>query len=94
MVGKSNDYDGLVSFDGYEREGESMKNKLFRPGFCGVAGDRNQRGIWFLKQLYCLFKSIDQALSKPYFFLVIPRSGFFQFRSSFPADSYSQYFSP
>lgn len=71
-----------------------MKNELFCPGFCRFMRDWNQRGIWFLKQLYCLFKSIDQALSEPYFFLLIPRSGFFQFRCSFPADSYFQNYQP
>lgn len=67
-----------------------MKDELFCSGFCGVMVDWNQWGIGFLKQPNCLFESIDQAFSKPNFFLLIPGSGFFQFCSSFPADSYSQ----
>ena len=53
-----------------------MKEELFCSRFCGVMGDWNQCGIGFLKQLYCLFESIDQAFSKPHFFPLIPGGGF------------------
>jgi hypothetical protein len=68
VVSKSNDYNTLVSFDGYEGEGESMKDELFCSGFCGVMVDWNQWGMGFLKQLNGLSESIDQAFSKPDFF--------------------------
>jgi len=87
VVGKSNDYDNLAFFDGYERERESVKNKLSGPGSCSFVWNWNQWGIWLFEQLNGFFKSINQSHSKPNFLLLVPGS-------SFPAGSYFQKYQP